>query len=223
MVEERTIFGGAAESIILNCGNNEICVWDTNTTGSIYTLPNLSLSRTFSASVPIAFDPAVLTTADNQQFYLHRNPSNSAIYNLMRRTTSSSAPLASFSLPYTINYANPGGAVVFGYGRDQRGAGSVFAAFTTSTNSSVGRGGSDVIIGHYDCNGRQTDSIVLSTPLLDVLNNAAYVTTASGAANIIVVGTTDGDITNPTSTATSRRAFVSLFRPFTLTETTCFA
>ncbi|KAI9137306.1 hypothetical protein BKA69DRAFT_928822 [Paraphysoderma sedebokerense] len=88
--------------------------------------------------------------------------------------------------------------------------GQIYVGFTSTLNSSMALGNSDIVISQYNMSYHLQSSLIVSTTQFDSLNRLLPLS----GNKLMVVGMTEGDLSNPMSTTGSRKAFVAHFQYF---------
>ncbi|KAI9139212.1 hypothetical protein BKA69DRAFT_687232 [Paraphysoderma sedebokerense] len=181
-----------------------VCLWTSPTTIEEYFLEDLSFRRTYTvASPPIKFDPSIAKDATTySSYFFHRNSTNATEYVLQKRNRTDVMAVA--LLPYQVYFA-------YDIPNIQLAPDGLAVAVTANSSvSSIGLGGTEILICQYDSSLDLKATTVLSTVRQD--NMTGFFVLDNGG--FIVVGSTSGDLNSPTSTsAPQNRVFAIQFEP----------
>ncbi|KAI9137947.1 hypothetical protein BKA69DRAFT_834178 [Paraphysoderma sedebokerense] len=180
-----------------------ICVFTKSRTVLEYRLSDLSFQRSYSIdlnSIPFYFNPAIAhVPEESSSLFFHKHPTQPDRFMLQRRNYSGFT-IQSSILPfdYSFTYDIPTYDVL------KSGTGEIFTGVTTMLNTSIGLGGSDIIITKYSSSLQRISSLVFSTIKNDNMSNIFL----SGNDSVLVVGMTEGVLHIPTA-ETARQIFVA--------------
>ncbi|KAI9146220.1 hypothetical protein BKA69DRAFT_4138 [Paraphysoderma sedebokerense] len=202
-------------SIDFNCHQSPyICMWLTNQTVIEYSMSTLSKYRTYSsviAPTTLRFNPQIVETSDGGfTYYLHHTTIN-GINALVQKKKPNHDAVSNESAQLQYDLSNPPPEA---FGLAISSSGQIIAGMTTTPSPSVGIGDRDIAVFRYSSTLQLESQFLLSTTQQD---NVSSIFSPNGDGNTVVVcGTTDGAINSPTSTSTSRKAFVARFNYFSI-------
>ncbi|KAI9143147.1 hypothetical protein BKA69DRAFT_154731 [Paraphysoderma sedebokerense] len=164
-------------------------------------------STTTSTSPELQFDPEIATNGSDSYFF-HRLLNDTSRFILHSRNSTYATLGASIS-PYTVNNAFDQSNFDIQVDGQQ-----TYAGFTSALNSSFGLGSSEIVISQYNASYQLQSSFILSTVRLDSLTRLLPVS----GNKLMVVGMTEGDLSNPNLNSGTRKAFVAHLQYFWITN-----
>ncbi|KAI9140382.1 hypothetical protein BKA69DRAFT_527168 [Paraphysoderma sedebokerense] len=159
----------------------------------------LSLSAT-----QINFDPVIRNfDSTGASVYFQRLFNDSSRY-VISALSSQVELLQSVTLPYIVDFPN-----IPSYDCRIDSDGNILAAFTSIMNSSIGLGSTEILVSTINStSGALSSTVVVSTIRQDNVSRIYLPSTSS----VIVTGTTDGNLSAPSSQLTGRRFFLARFQ-----------
>ncbi|KAI9136093.1 hypothetical protein BKA69DRAFT_229747 [Paraphysoderma sedebokerense] len=207
--DKLTLTNQNAYTIDFECKSATICVWMNSRRVTEYSMAGFSQGSTTDTSTTspeLQFDPAITSSAVGSYFLHHllNDPSRFVVHG----RDSAFASLGASISPYVVNNAFDQSNFDI-----QVDGGQIYVGFTSTLNSSLSLGNSEIVISQYSGSYQLQSSIILSTVRLDSLTRLLPVSNNK----IMAVGMTEGDLSNPTLNSGSRRAFVAHFQYFWIT------
>ncbi|KAI9140015.1 hypothetical protein BKA69DRAFT_1082254 [Paraphysoderma sedebokerense] len=177
-----------------------VCIWTASKRIRVYQLSNTGLLQTYSvgsALDSLNFQPAFgINELGDSIFFAHPNAYLDQFvlqkFNSSYNNTLSSVLPVSFSFPY--NNSNYDLAI---------STSNHINLAVTSNSTSTGLGQTEIILAEYNSNLTLQSRFVITTVKQD---NATRI--FAKGKDIILIGTTDGDFTNPWSTTNPREWFI---------------
>ncbi|KAI9139744.1 hypothetical protein BKA69DRAFT_614714 [Paraphysoderma sedebokerense] len=204
--------GGSANAIVFSCNGPQICIWESQTAGSILSMDTLGRLSGFSSTSGVGFDPAFVSL-DQESAYMYLQPNDSSSFVFYRRSLNGTE--VTRRIPYTINYPHIGNTHMTTWGFPVQLRTHVHAGFTTRLNSSLGlnTANTDIVLGMFSTSaGEHPSRAIFSTVGTDILSSFIHHQNGS----YLLAGTTDGNIQSTTATS-ARSAFLAYMQRFAMT------
>ncbi|KAI9140378.1 hypothetical protein BKA69DRAFT_526174 [Paraphysoderma sedebokerense] len=174
------------------------------------TLTLVQNSTLSTNAIPANFDPVVRKyNSLGDSIYFQRLLNDSSRY-VVTALSSTFGVLPAVTLPYIVNFPT-----IPSHDCRVDTQGNIFTAFTSTMSSSIGLGGTDIILSRNDfTTGALSFSVVISTARQDNVSRIYLPNNNS----IMVTGTTDGNLSARSSPMTGRRIFLARFQEFSISS-----
>ncbi|KAI9136205.1 hypothetical protein BKA69DRAFT_186087 [Paraphysoderma sedebokerense] len=195
-----------------------VCLWTSPYTIEEYSLTDLSFLKTYNVTIPftsLRFDSAKDMDGFGFTYYLHPNVTKADEIVAHKRNSTHQTAVGTLPYTYSFPYNTPNLKI-------RSSSNNVLAGVTTSLNSSIGLGETEIVVCSLNTSLELQSSVVLSTIRQDNMTELF----AQSNGGFMVVGNTLGQLNSPTSNSATNQLFTLQFAPLkvkTLTTSTPMA